>query len=198
MATVLGSRALERLGIGRLQTLGISSAVAAIPLWAQVPLGARYTLTVAETERCIALANERTARNAAEHRRERKYTGTAVSAVDINTQGLVGEWAFAALFGGHADMDNTECRNVLTDLDADCRLPNGWTVDVKTTWFVNADLRVPQWKATNPPAVYALMIVENYGAAEPITAARPPVLVFAGAVAASDVMRPGRLQFLRE
>jgi len=126
----------------------------------QVPLGATYTLGRLETLHCIRIGRERQAKNAHGGTHNCNYSGRNDD--DIHITGVFGEFAFRRLFGLPLhELEDTTCRNVLTDVRLDAVLANGWKVDVKTCTVPNAPLTVPARKASNPPHVYALMTYLN-------------------------------------
>jgi len=72
--------------------------------------------------------------------------------LQINIEGLAGEFAFCKLKNIYPDM-SIEC-----PLPFDCKIDKGF-IDVKTTHYSNGMLLVPKWKSNYPiPSYFALMI----------------------------------------
>jgi hypothetical protein len=158
----------------------------------EVPIGARYTLTAAETRECARIGRERNRKNQQERRTNRRYAANR-SDEDISIQGVFGEYAFCRMFDLSIDIHDTTCRNAWTESRFDGVMsPEGWTVDVKTTIYVHVPLRVTSWKADNPPDAYALLIYVNCDASRPLDerAIEPPVIEFRGFASSATVFDP--------
>jgi hypothetical protein len=147
-----------------------------------------HVVSPAEWEYCVAIGSARQAAN----RRVRDQNKSAQGSLKVHVQGVLGEHIFARMFGLRDDTHDTRPRSVRTDtFDAHV---HGLRIDLKTT---------PVWKETpyrkkkipgvlvdcrksaNPAALYALMHVYNWDdvtEAFVYNAARPPALVFAGAI----------------
>jgi hypothetical protein len=166
---------------------------------AHVPIGAEYTLSPEETAVCVRLGRERNAKNVEQRRRNCNYSGRPD--VDISIQGLFGELAFCRLFRLPIEIWDTSCRSARTETRFDAVFPCGLRVDVKTTLYDDADLRIPIWKAANPPDLYALLIHTNSARDRPIDdeQLRPtPTLSFRGLVASRDALQPRNLRRVAE
>ncbi len=162
----------------------LNQARGAVPV---VPLGTCYTLSAREFADCIAVGRERNARNLAEHRQNRNYSGR--SDEDISVQGVLAEYAFARLFALPVEIYDTTCRSVRDDT-FDGTMPTAEKVDVKCTLYDRAELRVTDWKRSNPPQYYALLIYMNADRSRALDAQAPlPVLSFRGFVRAETLFR---------
>ncbi|WBR14454.1 hypothetical protein pkur_cds_279 [Pandoravirus kuranda] len=156
----------------------------------QVPIGTRYALTQREMRECVRIGRERGERNRAEGRASRRFS-LHRSDDDISIQGVVGELAFARLFDLSIDVHDTTCRSAHSETRFDAvMMPEGWTVDVKTTVARDGPVRVACWKAPNPPDVYALLVHVNYDPSRALDAAPQsalPIMEFRGFAPAAVV-----------
>lgn len=167
-----------------------------------VPKGHRITLTPEQTRICVTIGVERNRRNVEARTRNRRYAER--SDEDIAVQGVMGEMAFSSMFGAPQEFWDTTCRSGATETRFDARLDNRWSVDVKCTLFARAPLKVTKWKQSNPPDVYALVLMDNdelrdlkgitwaQHFADPAQV-KPPVLWFAGLADSREVFETSRL-----
>nr|UDO47664.1 hypothetical protein [Pandoravirus massiliensis] len=154
-----------------------------------VPIGTRYALTQRDMRECVRIGRERGERNRAEGRASRRFS-LHRSDDDISVQGVVGELAFARLFDLSIDIHDTTCRSAHSETRFDAvMMPEGWTVDVKTTVARDGPVRVACWKAPNPPDVYALLVHVNYDPSCALDSPQSalPVMEFRGFASAATV-----------
>lgn len=155
----------------------------------EVPIGTRYLLTQREMRECVRIGRERGKQNRAEGRASRRFS-LHRSDDDISIQGVIGELAFARLFDLSVDIHDTTCRSAHSETRFDAvMMPEGWTVDVKTTVARDGPVRVACWKAPNPPDVYALLVHVNYDPSRALDAHQValPVMEFRGFASAATV-----------
>lgn len=155
----------------------------------EVPIGTRYALTQREMRECVRIGRERGKQNRAEGRASRRFS-LHRSDDDISIQGVIGELAFARLFDLSIDIHDTTCRSAQSETRFDAvMMPEGWTVDVKTTVARDGPVRVACWKAPNPPGVYALLVHVNYDPSRALDAPQValPVMEFRGFASAATV-----------
>lgn len=158
-----------------------------------VKVGTRFTLNREETKQCIDWGIRRQTTNLRDGTYNANYSGR--NDFDIHIEGVFGEYAFCRLFGLEIDLANTECRSAYTETKFDAVLPNGWTVDVKTSKRDGCPLLVNKRKVVNAPSVYALVIWENPPRSESRIGydVEPPILRFQGMARANKVFGEGRL-----
>jgi hypothetical protein len=125
----------------------------------RVELGQRCRLTTEEAAICLAAGRRRSEVAAAKGRWNMRRSDRRDE--DIHIQGLVGEFAFCRLFGLVVEAMDDAHRTASTETRFDAVMPDGRTVDCKTSTHPDSDLLVALWKEGNPPSLYALMIYEN-------------------------------------
>lgn len=160
-----------------------------------VPIGTCYQLTQEETDLCIKIGRLRCSTNRKNSIFDAKYSQR--DSEDLSIQGVFGEFAMAKLFNMPIELHDTHSRGVMTDHGKDGTLFNGWKVDVKTTIYDDADIRVTTNKARNPPDCYALMIQTNSEGKYVLI--RPdllPILSFRGFAKASTVFDTKNLELI--
>lgn len=125
----------------------------------RVQVGQKMLLSGQELGDCIRIGIERNSQNRKSRTKNMNYS--ARNDEDISIQGVIGEFCFLKMFGlDMTPLFDTTCRNTKNDT-FDAVLPNGYTVDVKTTVYNNASIMTPIWKKQNPPGCLALMIIER-------------------------------------
>ena len=152
-----------------------------------ISAGTKYTFSPAIVRHCISKGIQRNQRNIGVGSQNRKRTGHR-SNEDIIIQGVLGEYAFCALFGLVCSIDDTRPRNARRETGFDAVLDaEGWTVDVKTTVpFLDPRRRRPLIahvaKSENAPSVFALMVYVNYDPRLSLfdNLKTPPVMQFCG------------------
>jgi len=159
-----------------------------------VSIGQTYTLTAEETDQCIRIGRERNAKNIQQKTKNLNFSKRDDEQISI--QGVVGELAFSRMFGIPIEIYDTTCRNAHNDT-FDAVLPNGWSVDVKTTVRLDAPIIVSTWKRVRPPHLYALIILENYASGQNITINRLPRVCFKGFVQSSVILQDANLHKMK-
>jgi hypothetical protein len=152
-----------------------------------VPKGSIYKLTSEETEQCILIGKERNNMNIIKGTKNMNKCGR--NDEDISIQGVLGEYAFCKLFCLPIEIYDTACRNVLTEKRFDAVLPNKWTIDIKTTLYDKADLKISFHKKVNPPTLYGLMIYINATNGGKIDIENPPIISFRGLFKSSEAFQ---------
>jgi hypothetical protein len=132
------------------------------------------TLNKAEQKLAFYLGAERLRRNQEE--RVRNARRGPQSDESISIEGIAGEIAFCKLMNVYPDTDTEGDRPPF-----DATLPDGRTVDVKTTKYPDGKLLVVPKKKNDPADIYALMIGEM------------PTYDFVGHLSASEVFIDARL-----
>jgi hypothetical protein len=159
----------------------------------QIARGTTFSFNKEEVEACIRVSKQRTGKNRAGNVKDANFSGR--NGEDIDLQGVLGEYAFCKLFGLPIEIFDTTCRSASNDT-FDARLPNGFTVDIKTTIKLDASILVSVWKNKNPPDCYALMIYTN-GSKEldrnAMLTTNLPVLEFKGFVMSKHILQPQTL-----
>lgn len=129
-----------------------------------VKVGHKIQIFGTELEKCIRIGKERNNKNQKAKTKNMRYSNRNDD--DISIQGVIGEYCFLKMFGfDTTPIFDTTCRNTCNDT-FDAVLPNGYTVDVKTTVYKSADIITPIWKKKNPPGCLALMIIERFPGTE--------------------------------
>jgi len=160
--------------------------------------GARITLTPKQVDECVAIGLRRRQENARNGTVDRQFS-RGRTGLDVDIQGLLGEYAFSMLFGTAVEVYDTSCRSASTETRFDAILePENWAVDVKTTVSVGFPLRVYANKMYNPPDAYALLIWVNSpprGRDNVIDAVRDqlPIVEFRGFASSRTVFTKGHL-----
>jgi hypothetical protein len=115
-------------------------------------IGAWAALTPFERRACRALAEHqvREAESVCPYRGRRSAAGDAVI-----LDGVESELVFCKLFNVYPNLAGTG------PSPADCYLPDGRSVDVKSTRVVGGRLLVTPWKGTLHPDLFALMVLEG-------------------------------------
>jgi hypothetical protein len=152
-------------------------------------VGQVYTLTAEELQQCLELGKRRDQENKISGTKNCNYSQR--NDVDINVQGLIGEMAFGKMLGRRrittlGDITDTTCRNWQNDTFDGLLTDFGLSVDVKTTFFDQAPIRVTAWKKRRPAHLFALMIIEN----RHYSLLHLPRVSFRGAVFAETLFRP--------
>ncbi len=112
------------------------------------------------------------------------------SGAEIAIDGVLGEMALALSLGQSYDhLKDTSPRSAANDHDQDLVLPNGDTVDVKTTCYKNADLQIAEHKQVLPATWYALAIRES-----PLINNQEVIVQIKGFVRGEDAMTSENLQ----
>ena len=159
-----------------------------------VSIDEEYILTEEETLQCMRMGAERNQKNVEKKTQNRNFSSRDDE--DISIQGVVGELAFARLFKLPIEIFDTTCRNAMNDT-FDATLPFGKRCDVKCTYISNAPIIVSTWKRTNPPELYALVIMDNYADRRKINIDRLPKIRFKGFVRSCDIFQDCNLRTMK-
>lgn len=140
-------------------------------------IGTKILLTPAERLIGLAISDLRSRNNRDTHITSKKIS-VNFSDIEIDFRGFVSELAFAKLFNLYPDF-TIHPRSSSTDL-GDVKLPNGKTVDVKTTDRPDGRLLAPTWKNANVD--YYALIIGYY-----------PEFEFKGFMIKEELINPKRL-----
>lgn len=149
----------------------------------KIKIGQSISLNTAERKLAYFVARNRNRRN-----RVLNVVNLKVSerdGVTIDLEGVAGELAFCKMFNLYPDLD-TDRMPPYPEFDAVLR--DGWTVDVKTTRYVDGKLLVDVRKGRKVEGVdfYCLMVGEF-----------PGPYVFRGFMARFVLVKPGRVRVMR-
>lgn len=157
-----------------------------------INVGTLCFLSKEDTLTCIKIGKERNFKDTQNNSKNMNYCGR--NDEDINIQGVLGEFAFCKLFKLPIEIFDTTCRSHLYENRFDAVFPNGWTVDVKTTIYDKAELRISEWKSSNPPDLYSLMILTNYDKNTSVSIDRLPIFSFKGMITSKEAIRDKNLK----
>lgn len=175
------------------------SEIAITLVCANMPcFGEKYILSENELKDCIRIGKERNSKNVASKTKNLNYSQRDDN--EIHIQGVIGEYVFCKLF--HIDssllLKDTSCRNAFNEKTFDCVFGDEKTVDVKTTIYSSADIRVSQQKRFNSPNFYSLVIIENMEKFETFESLLLrnifPRVSFRGMIASENLLQPENLK----
>ena len=180
---------------GEFKPVGVYSPIDTPKVKPIVPIGTTITLSREETDLCISIARERHRKNIEQKTTNFRYS-KGRSDEDLHIQGVFGELAFCKIFSLPIEIYDTSCRNVITEVRFDAVFPNGWNVDVKTTIYNDADIRVTSWKKLNPPTLYSLVIHTNGKKDIPLVCPENPLpeLSFRGLITSEQMFDPSNIK----
>lgn len=172
---------------------------------ASVKIGDTYTFEHDEKLKCYQIASERFRKNV--QNRSKKGVANIYdsgkfsnrSNLDIDIQGVLGEYAFQKLFHLPLKIFDTTCQNFITDTFDAC-FSNGMTCDIKTIIKPHLPLLLKQNKATNPPHLYGLVLYANFDSSAPSLESKmkdplhKPILQFKGFITKEELIKPERLE----
>lgn len=127
-----------------------------------IPKQTPYRFSRRDADACIFAGIERCVRNRRAGKKNKIYaTDPDVTESSISVQGVMGELAFCHLFHLPIPVFDTTPRNYMGDIDQDARMPDGSTVDVKTSVPTHR-MCVGVDKKLNPADYYSLMVFDMY------------------------------------
>jgi hypothetical protein len=138
-------------------------------------IGTIIELNEAEQKLAMYLAEKRQRANERLRLAGKKFA--KLGDLETHVDGVSAEIAFCRLFNIYPDTDVREDGEYPA---ADCRLPDGRTVDVKTTRLEDGRMMCVRWKKARVD-MFALMV------------GVPPRFKYAGMITAADLLRPERI-----